>query len=123
MSKKVLLVGHCGSDSTYLRIAVSAAAKGAVIIPVDDATTLRDALEAGADLVLVNRQLDFGFDTDEGVELIRQLRAAHPGLKMMLVSNYPDAQQAAIQAGALAGFGKRELGTPRVKEILLSALQ
>jgi hypothetical protein len=40
----------------------------------------------------------------------------------MLVSNYADAQQAAVAAGALPGFGKREIGTPKVKELLRSAL-
>ena len=43
-------------------------------------------------------------------------------VKMMLVSNYPDAQAAAVEAGALPGFGKRDIGSPRVKELLRQAL-
>jgi hypothetical protein len=42
---------------------------------------------------------------------------------MMLVSNYADAQQAAVAAGALPGFGKRELGTPRVSQLIRDALK
>ena len=46
-----------------------------------------------------------------------------PSLKMMLVSNYPEAQQEAIVAGALPGFGKREIGSRRVVDLLRTALK
>ena len=42
-------------------------------------------------------------------------------VKVMLISNYTEAQQQAIAAGALAGFGKREIGTKRVTELLRGA--
>ncbi len=42
---------------------------------------------------------------------------------MMLVSNYPDAQAAAVANGALPGFGKREIGSPRVIELIKGALE
>jgi hypothetical protein len=41
---------------------------------------------------------------------------------MMLVSNYADAQADAVKAGALPGFGKRELGSPKVVQLLKEAL-
>ena len=41
---------------------------------------------------------------------------------MMLVSNYHDAQQAAVAVGAVPGFGKRELGTPKAAQLLREAL-
>lgn len=123
MSKKVALVGHCGPDSSYLRSAVSSSVRGATILMIDEAARLEKALGDGLDLVLMNRQLDWGFETEEGVELISQLRNKHPNVKMMLVSNYPEAQQEAVAAGALPGFGKREIGTSRVRELLKSALE
>jgi two-component system chemotaxis response regulator CheY len=122
MGKKVVLVGHCGADSSYLRIAVSAAGPGVSVAAADDDESLARALESGADLVLINRILDWGFPEEEGVELIARLRRTHPNLRTMLVSNHADAQAAAVAAGALPGFGKREIGKPRVKEILLAAL-
>ena len=79
----------------YLRIAVNSAVRGASVIGADDEASLRQQIAEGADLVLFNRRLDWGFHTDEGIELIQSLRAQHPGLKMMLVSNYEDAQAAA----------------------------
>jgi len=120
--KKVVLVGHCGPDSSYLRMAVQRAARDAVISMADDDKHLAEILDAGADLLLVNRTLDYGFADESGVALIAKLRAAHPNLRAMLVSNYPDAQAEAIASGALPGFGKRELGTPRVAEIIRGAL-
>ena len=122
MSKKVALVGHCGPDSSFLRITVSRAHKEAQVLSVDDDGDLKRLLDDGVDLLLLNRQLDFGFDEQEGVALIRRIRAAYPHVKTMLVSNYPDAQAAAVAEGALPGFGKRELNTPRVAELIREAL-
>ena len=123
MAKNILLVGHCGPDSSYLRMAVKRAIPDADILMADDARELTQTLtEKDVDLILFNRELGYGFDPDEGVEVNRALRPTHAATKMMLVSNYPDAQQAAVAAVALPGFGKRELGTARVTELLRDAL-
>jgi two-component system, chemotaxis family, chemotaxis protein CheY len=122
MGKKVALVGHCGPDSSFLRIAVSRAGKDVHVLSADDGRELNRLLEQGVDLLLFNRQLDFGFDDDEGVAVIRKLRPHYPNVKMMLVSNYPEAQAAAVAEGALPGFGKRELNSPRVAELIREAL-
>lgn len=123
MPKKVALVGHCGPDSSFLRITVAKAERDVHVMMVDDDADLKRALDNGVDLLLLNRQLDFGFDEQEGVALLRKIRAQYPAVKAMLVSNYPDAQAAAVAVGALPGFGKRELGTPRVSELLREALK
>jgi two-component system chemotaxis response regulator CheY len=120
--KKVVLVGHCGADSSYLRIAVASAGPAVSVVSVDDEEGLTTALEIGAELVLINRVIDWGFAEQEGVALISRLRRTHPNLKTMLVSNYPDAQAAAVAEGALPGFGKREIGGAKVKELLRIAL-
>ena len=122
--KKVVLVGHCGADSSYLRIAVSSAgAAGVSVLTADDQESLDAALSSnGVELVLINRVLDWGFEDQEGVTLVARLRQSHPQIKTMLVSNYPEAQAAAVAAGALPGFGKREIGSAKVKELLRNAL-
>ncbi len=122
MSKKIALVGHCGPDSSYLRMAVSSADRSAQILSADDSGELSKVLEQGVDLLLLNREMPYGFDDAEGVGLIRKLRSKHPAVKLMLVSNYPEAQAAAIAAGAMPGFGKREIGTPRVLQVIREAL-
>jgi len=121
--KKVALVGHCGPDSTYLRLTISSAIKNAKILSADDDDELSRVLSEEVDLLLFNRELGFGFSETEGVKFIQRLRGTHPSLKMMLVSNFPEAQAAAIAAGALPGFGKREIGTSKVKEILRGAIE
>jgi CheY-like chemotaxis protein len=89
---------------------------------LDDEPSLQKALASGVDLLLVNRVLDYGFDEEEGVALIRRLRQSHPQQKMMLVTNYPEVQAAALAAGATAAFGKRELSSPKVVQLLRDAL-
>lgn len=122
MPKKVALVGHCGPDSSYLRMAIAKAAPGVQIVAADDDGELKRVLDDGVDLVLFNRQLDYGFDDPEGVSLIRKLGRHYANTRMMVVSNYPETQAAAVRAGGLPGFGKREIGSPRVAQVLADAL-
>jgi len=122
MLKRIALIGHCGPDSSYLRMAVSRAARDTTVVAIDSEEELQQAIDDGVDLLLINRKLDYGFDESEGVAVIRRLRAEHPELRMMLVSNYPEAQAAALAAGALPGFGKRDIGSPRATELIRDAL-
>ncbi|HYO11261.1 MAG TPA: hypothetical protein VER17_20015 [Tepidisphaeraceae bacterium] len=122
MSKIVALVGHCGPDSSFLRMAVSSADRSIKVVAADDANELDRLIRGGVDLLLLNRELGWGFDSSMGVDLVRQLRAKHPHLKTMLVSNYAEAQAAAVAAGALPGFGKREIGSQRVPQLIREAL-
>ena len=122
MSKHVVLVGHCGPDSSYLRMTISRVSREISVSMVDDDADLQKVIDGGAALLLVNRQLDYGFKESEGVELIARLHGAHPNLKMMMVSNFPESQAEALAAGALPGFGKRELGSERVASLIREAL-
>src|SRR5690348_7839116 len=122
MPKRVALIGHCGPDSSYLRMAVSRASRDIQVLAADDQSELSQLVDEGVDLLLFNRVLDYGFDDTEGVAVIEKLRTSHPDLRMMLVSNYPEAQAEAVAAGALPGFGKRDIGSPRVTQIIQEAL-
>ena len=75
-----------------------------------------DALRDGEfHLVLVNRKLDI--DYSDGLEVIRQLKAdpKAAGVPVMLVTNYPEHQDAAILVGAIRGFGKLEFEKPEIR--------
>ena len=122
MSKKVVLIGHCGPDGSYLRMAISKAQRDARVTVVEDEVELKQAISEGVDLLLFNRLLDWGFEDPDGASVIRKLRAKHPELKMMLISNYKEAQATAIEAGAMPGFGKRDIGSERVTKLLRDAL-
>lgn len=107
----VVLVGHCGFDQSSITRAVSAALPGCTIKSVNDSSSL-DGYTGPDSLLLINRVLDGRFATGSGIDLIADLASHDAPPKMMLISNYPDAQAQAVQAGALPGFGKNELGTP-----------
>jgi hypothetical protein len=108
MAKKVLLVGHCGPDTSYLKLAVKHADPSLQILAADDAGELSGALAEGVDLILFNRELDYGFDERQGVDLIRKVKTAYP---------------AVLAAGAAPGFGKRDIGSPKVSQAIRDALK
>jgi hypothetical protein len=119
---RVVLVGHCGPDSYALRSAVARFVPGAEVVFAHHARALDEELSR-ADLLLINRTLDGDYDDAGGIELIHRLRArgaAKP--RLMLVSNYSEAQAQAEMAGAAPGFGKREMNAESTRERLRAAL-
>jgi DNA-binding NarL/FixJ family response regulator len=123
MSHRIVLVGHCGVDAPRLEAAVSKILPRADVISVNSEEQLQEICDEGADLLLINRQLPYGFESEEGVELMCELQQMHPDVKMMLVSDRPDAQERARRAGAIDGFGKADLGSRRIADILKLALK
>lgn len=117
---RVGLVGHCTPDTSFLTITVGKAVPGAKVTRLTSDAAVARALADGVDVLLVNRALEPGFDAPDGVELIRALKpqADAAGVRLLLVSNFADAQRQAVEAGALPGFGKSELATPRVRDLL-----
>jgi DNA-binding NarL/FixJ family response regulator len=99
-------------------MAVKAAGENVALSSVDDNAALEQALKVGVNLILFNRELDYGFEPATGIEMIRVLKPQYPQVRMMLISNHADAQAAALAAGAIPGFGKREIGSARVKQLL-----
>ncbi|MEM9881823.1 MAG: hypothetical protein AAF800_02760 [Planctomycetota bacterium] len=116
----VALVGHCGFDSGPLKSFVRRTLPDAEVSRVNDRKSLDDLTHGGA-LLLVNRVLDGGFATEMGVELIGDLAKADDPPRMLLISNYEDAQAAAEDAGARPGFGKGDLGTDIAADRLRNA--
>ncbi len=104
-------------------MAVSGAAPRATVTMADTDAELAAVLETGSDLLLFNRVLEVGFADSDGTALLRKVKMQHPEQKVMMVSNYPETQRDAEAAGALPGFGKREIGSDQVKQRLAAALQ
>jgi two-component system, chemotaxis family, chemotaxis protein CheY len=118
----IVLVGHCGPDFYALRSAVSRAVPGSEIVSADDNERLAEALPR-ADLLLVNRVLESGFGVEHGTELIAAVSRQHAGpVRWMLISNYPEAQASAEAAGALPGFGKRDIYADETRRRIRGAL-
>jgi DNA-binding NarL/FixJ family response regulator len=104
-------------------MAVGGALPGAKVIMADNEQQLDAVLASGADLLLFNRVLEFGFQTRQGQELLEKVRADKPEVPVMMVSNFAEAQQAAEAAGAKPGFGKNEIGQPQVTDRLRAAIE
>ncbi|MEM1013434.1 MAG: hypothetical protein AAGI46_14580, partial [Planctomycetota bacterium] len=73
--------------------------------------------------LLFNRVLESGFDDSDGVALLKQTKAANPGLKVLMVSNFPQTQQQAEAAGAVEGFGKNDISSGKASERIKAALE
>ncbi len=87
--------------------------------PDDSLAALR---QGQFDLVLVNRKLDQ--DYSDGLEIIQAIKADPQlaGVPVMLITNYPQYQEQAVEAGALLGFGKKELYLEATQERLSKVL-
>lgn len=120
--KKVLDVGQCGPDHGSIRQLIEGQFE-AEVVQAHDARQALTQLRAGKfDLVFVNRKLDV--DYSDGLSIIEQIKS-DPQLStipVMLISNYPEHQRAAVAAGAERGFGKLELSKPETHERLAQFL-
>jgi CheY-like chemotaxis protein len=122
MPKRVLDVGNCDPDHAAIRRMLESSFGAEVVRAYQE----RDALELlrsqPFDLVLVNRKLDI--DYSDGLPIIERIKADSKlaATPCMLITNYPEHQQAAVAAGALAGFGKKELHATATRQKLAQVL-
>lgn len=122
MSKRVLDVGQCNPDHAAICRLLETNFDVNVVRTQELADTLREAQKQPCDLILINRKLDI--DYSDGMEIVRAIKA-DPGLAsvpVMLITNYPEFQQAAVAEGAVPGFGKDELRLPGTLEKLKAYL-
>lgn len=122
MPKKVLDVGNCGPDFFAIRNFLTSSFDCVVEQAHGLSDTLAKLREGEYHLVTINRKLDQ--DYSDGIEILRALKADADlsAVPVMLVTNYPDHQDAAVEVGALRGFGKLELELPETKERLAAVL-
>ena len=112
MSKRVLDVGNCPPDFSAMTRFLTTHFN----CTVDQAHGPEDTLEKlrGGEysLVLINRKLDR--DYSDGTEILKQIKsdAALAEVPVMIITNYADHQDAAVELGAVRGFGKLEYNDP-----------
>lgn len=122
MTKRVVSVGQCGPDHATIHSFLTSMFD-CEVVPTDGlADTLRELQAAEVHLVLINRKLDA--DYSDGIEILRAVKAeaAHAHVPVMLITNYPEHQDAAVEAGALRGFGKAEFEHAETKRKLAAIL-
>jgi two-component system chemotaxis response regulator CheY len=118
MAIKILDVGQCGFDGPRMA-ALWRNKLGATVDCVDTGEDAAERLKNGGyDVVLVNRVLDH--DGSSGLDVIEDLLREKTSVPIMLVSDLPDAQNAAVALGAVRGFGKADLGDPATLELVAS---
>ncbi len=116
MTKRVLDVGQCNPDHASL----SSFLNSHFDVQVDRSHQLNDTLDKlrnhSYDMVMINRKLDA--DYSDGMAILETMKADSDlqSIPVMLISNYADAQEAAVAAGAAPGFGKAELHDPSTVE-------
>jgi CheY-like chemotaxis protein len=122
MRKRVLDVGQCSPDHATIRSYLTRNFDCEVVQTHADEDTLEQLKGGQFDLVLVNRKLDA--DYSDGIEIIRRIKsdASIATVPVMLVTNYPEHQDAAIAAGAIRGFGKLEYNRRETLERLTEVL-
>ncbi|MBD3673047.1 MAG: hypothetical protein HUJ26_05930 [Planctomycetaceae bacterium] len=116
MSKRVLDVGQCNPDHASL----SSFLKSHFDVEVDRSHQMEDTLDKlranSYDLVMINRKLDA--DYSDGMAILKTIKEDEElkSVAVVLISNYSDAQERAVSAGAAPGFGKAELRDPSTLE-------
>jgi DNA-binding response OmpR family regulator len=122
MTKHVLDVGNCAPDFA----AISRFLTANFDCQIDQADKLDDTqakLRAGDyALVLINRKLDC--DYTDGIEILKAIKSdvELQSAPVMLITNLPELQDAAVAAGAERGFGKLEYEKAETLERLRAVL-
>ncbi|MCU0871107.1 MAG: response regulator [Pirellulaceae bacterium] len=117
MVKQVLDIGNCAADHAAIRYLIERGFDARVTRAYGEPDALAVLRSQQIDLVLVNRLLDRGGD---GLQVLLRIKS-EPDLAsvpVMLVTDYPQYQRAAIEAGAEHGFGKSELQAPETRDKL-----
>ncbi len=116
MKKRVLSVGQCVPDDGALLRFLTSHFDVELVRSPDKEDALKRIRTEPFNLITVNRKLDA--DYSDGMDVIQSIQQ-DPDINttpVMLVSNYPDAQEKAVQIGAEYGFGKMEYEKPEVVE-------
>ena len=121
--RKVLDVGNCGPDHAAVRRMLMQHFDVEVLQAHSPVDTMELLTAQSVDLVLINRKLDQ--DYSDGTEILKQIKADPKlaSVPVMLVTNYEEHQQAAMQLGAERGFGKLSLNDSQTQERLSQFLR
>lgn len=116
MPKTLLDCGNCGPDFNAVRQMAMANFGASVLQSHAVEDTLQMLRTRQIDLVTVNRKLDR--DYSDGLEVIKAIKADAEiaSVPVMLVTNYEEHQQTAIEAGCVRGFGKLAINEPATRE-------
>lgn len=122
VQKTVLSIGQCRPDNA----AINHFLTSNFDVQVLTADRMEDSIKAlqshSIDLILINRKLDA--DYSDGMEILKTIKAdsAKARIPVMLISNFAEWQEKAVDCGAVYGFGKAELRSADVLNRLRGVL-
>lgn len=119
---RVLNVGQCDLDHGNISRLLTDELNAEVERAASNDAAFQALKSGGIDLVLVNRVFDA--DGALGLEFIKRIKSddATRGTPVLLVSNFAEAQDAAVALGAKRGFGKDSLASKETRDLLASLL-
>lgn len=109
MAKRVLDVGNCVPDHTAIRTMLESSFGAELVRVHGPEDALEELRKGGFDLVVINRKLDR--DYSDGMDILKAIKADDQlsATPVMIITNYPEYEEAAVAAGAELGFGKNAL--------------
>lgn len=118
MTKILVDCGNCGPDFHSIRQMVTSNFDATVLQTHGAEDTLELLRSRDVDLITVNRKLDR--DYTDGLDVVKLIRADDEvgSVPIMLVTNYPEHQDTAVEAGCVRGFGKLAIRDPETIELL-----
>ncbi|TWU40366.1 Response regulator receiver domain protein [Novipirellula aureliae] len=118
MPKLLVDCGNCGPDFQSIRRMASSHFKASVIQTHGFDDTVEALRKHKVDLVTINRKLDR--DYSDGLEILAKIKGdpAFKEVPVMLVTNYDEHQQSAIEAGGVRGFGKLSMNDEVTRKLL-----
>ena len=115
--KNVLIVGHCDLDHPQITSLIEKNFSAKVTRVKLLKKTIECLDKQDYDLVIINRI--GAFDQESGLELIKKIK--QDGLfkvPLMMVTNYKDQMEKAVEIGAVPGYGKDKLHDKETLELL-----
>ncbi len=115
--KNVLIVGHCDLDHPQITSLIEKNFSAKVTRAKLQKQTIEFLDKQNYDLVIINRI--GAFDQESGLELIKTIiQEGRSKVPLMMVTNYKDQMDKAVEIGAVPGYGKDKLQDKETIELL-----
>ena len=115
--KNVLVVGHCDLDHPQITSLIEKNFSAKVTRVKLLKKTVGYLDKQDYDLVIINRI--GAFDQKSGLELIREIKEdGRFKMPLMMVTNYKDQMDKAVESGAVSGYGKDRIYDKETIELL-----
>ena len=118
MSQKVLDVGQCNADHARITEFLTNEFDVEVTRAHSFDEAIKLAMDSPFDVILINRVVDA--DKSDGMAILHELKSqpSTAEVPIMIVSNFQEAQDMAVESGGVRGFGKAALDDPATRDTL-----